>query len=241
MQLVPCEIIPYHINGSDQLINLKSVLVEECFKILNEPGHQPWHSGYVGFDTETTIFRKEDPHKVSMIQIATHDFCLLIQIYRISKNSKERPQSLIDFLKDDKVLKVGVNASGDNDWLVKSYGIECGGILNLDALAKEKGYVAGSLLKLAGMFSDLKLDKSKAKLKGYNFDASKLNSNLIKYAAEDAFASIQIYENLLANKLNETLLNYESNHPMTAEEEDAELNNLLDRELIRGKVIKIST
>ncbi|CAJ0846836.1 12391_t:CDS:2 [Entrophospora sp. SA101] len=217
-----------------QLANTKAV--EDCFKILDE--HQPWHSGYVGFDTETTIFRKDDPHKVSMIQIATHDFCLLIQIYRISKNSKERPQSLINFLKDDKVLKVGVNASGDNDWLERSYGIQCDGIFNLDALAREKGYVAGSLRKLADMFSDLKLDKSKTKLRGYNFDAPKLNPSLIKYAAEDAFASIQIYENLRANKLNETFLNYENSHPMTINEEDAELNKLLDRELIRGRGYK---
>jgi len=78
--------------------------------------YRPWHSGYVGFDTETTIFRKNDPKKVSMIQIATHDFCLLIQIYKIRKSNKTFPQSLINFLRGGKVLKLGVNSSdGDSD------------------------------------------------------------------------------------------------------------------------------
>ena len=171
-----------------------------------------------------------------MIQIATHDFCLLIQIYKISKNNKTFPRSLINFLRDDKVLKLGVNTSGDSDWLKKSYDIECDGLFDLNMLASKKYYVASSLLALGNMFSDLKLDKSKRKLMGYDFDASSLKPASIKYAAEDAFSAIQIYENLLVDKVNRIFLDYEKNHPMTVEEEDAELYKILEPQLIKGMV-----
>ncbi|CAG8673964.1 2145_t:CDS:2 [Gigaspora margarita] len=183
-----------------------------CFDILKKC--TSWHSGYVGFDTETTVHRQRNHKLVSMIQIATRDLCFLFQVYRITQgNCKEFPPILRQFLSNPDILKVGVNATHDAEWLKKSYDIQCQGIVNLEDIAKEKGYSAGSLSELTLMFGDpgLVLEKNKKKILKWNFDAAILDPELILYASTDAFAGIQVYENILEDRMNLDYLNYEMN------------------------------
>ncbi|CAH1760459.1 5676_t:CDS:2 [Entrophospora sp. SA101] len=208
---------------------------EKCFYILKR--YRYWNPGYVGFDTETTVFRQKDRRLVSMIQLATRDFCFLFQVYRITGGHSDYfPRQLKNFLCDGRILKVGVNATGDSNWLRDSYDFECNGLVDLEKMAHRKGYSANSLSELTRMFADpgLVLEKSKKKLFNYNFDHQYLTSELIIYASADAFAGFQIYENLLKDNLNEEYLNYEKFNPKSTEEEDVECYELLNKELIRG-------
>ncbi|CAG8483718.1 13301_t:CDS:2 [Cetraspora pellucida] len=193
-------------------------IASRCFDILKQC--TSWHSGYVGFDTETTVRRQRNHRLVSMIQIATRDLCFLFQVYRITQgNCKEFPPILRQFLSNPNILKVGVNASHDAEWLKKSYDIQCQGIVNLEDIAKEKGYSAGSLSELTLMFGDpgLVLEKNKRKILKWNFDAATLDPELILYASADAFAGIQVYENILEDRMNPDYLNYESMNPILLE------------------------
>lgn len=212
-----------------------------CFDILKKC--TSWHSGYVGFDTETTVHRQRNHKLVSMIQIATRDLCFLFQVYRITQgNCKEFPPILRQFLSNPDILKVGVNATHDAEWLKKSYDIQCQGIVNLEDIAKEKGYSAGSLSELTLMFGDpgLVLEKNKKKILKWNFDAAILDPELILYASTDAFAGIQVYENILEDRMNLDYLNYESMNPMSREEEEEEIYELLLSSYPKGKAHKVN-
>jgi hypothetical protein len=48
---------------------------------------------YVAIDTETSVSRQERRHAVSLIQIATFDICVLVQIYRMTEWVTERVES----------------------------------------------------------------------------------------------------------------------------------------------------
>lgn len=59
----------------------------------------------VGFDTETRpSFKKGTRYKISLMQISTDEACFLFRLNRIGI-----PQSLEDFLVNDKILKIGLS------------------------------------------------------------------------------------------------------------------------------------
>ncbi|GET54845.1 3'-5' exonuclease domain-containing protein 2 [Rhizophagus irregularis DAOM 181602=DAOM 197198] len=200
---------------------------DRCLDILRR--FPDWHTGFVGFDTETTVYRQKDPQVVSMIQIATRELCFLFQVFRITKiNNTKFPPLLQEILTNQDIKKVGVNASGDANWIKKSYGFEMRGMVDLEKIAQQKGYAARSLRELTRMFGDpgLVLEKSRKILK-WNFDAVKLDLEVIRYASSDAFAGIQVYESILKDRINEEYLNYEKRYPMSMKEEDDEIYSLI--------------
>lgn len=204
-----------------------NVLADRCLDILRR--FPDWHTGFVGFDTETTVYRQKDPQVVSMIQIATRELCFLFQVFRITKiNNTKFPPLLQEILTNQDIKKVGVNASGDANWIKKSYGFEMRGMVDLEKIAQQKGYAARSLRELTRMFGDpgLVLEKSRKILK-WNFDAVKLDLEVIRYASSDAFAGIQVYESILKDRINEEYLNYEKRYPMSMKEEDDEIYSLI--------------
>ncbi|CAI2182336.1 7667_t:CDS:2 [Funneliformis geosporum] len=212
-----------------------------CLSILES--YPNWHTGHVGFDTETTVYRRHNPQVVSMIQIATRELCFLFQVYKITNGSADKfPHLLKRILTNQDIKKVGVNASGDAGWIKKSYGFEMQGVIDLERIAQEKGYAARSLAELTRMFGDagLVLEKTKKILK-WNFDAAKLDSEIIRYTSSDAFAGIQVYENLLIDRMNDVYLNYEKLHSLSVREEDNEIYLLLLEGHQKGKDLGIKT
>ncbi|CAG8532984.1 4603_t:CDS:2 [Diversispora eburnea] len=240
IELLDREKIPkVRLNPPVYQLSTKS-FADTCLKILNSK--PSWHPGHVGFDTETTVYRRTCPRVVSMIQIATREICFLFQVFRITQgDAKKFPKLLQQFLDDKKILKVGVNAKHDADWLNSSYKITCKGIVNIEDIAKDRGYSARSLSELTAMFGDtgLVLKKTKKILK-WNFDDSKLDPELVLYASSDAFAGIQVYENILADKMNYNYLNYEKLHPMTRIAEENEMYEILLQNYPKGKSHKQS-
>lgn len=214
-----------------------SEIADTCLSILNSKSS--WHPGYVGFDTETTVYRSKNPRIVSMIQIATREICFLFQVFRITYqgNAKRFPKLLQKFLDNPKILKVGVNAQHDAAWLYDSYKIRCQGIINIEDIAKERGYSARSLSELTAMFGDTGLVLKKTnKILKWNFDVEDLDPELVLYASSDAFAGIQVYENIVADKMNYEYLNYEKLHPMSRTVEEKEIYEMILRNYPKGKV-----
>ncbi|KAF9303662.1 hypothetical protein BGZ74_003288 [Mortierella antarctica] len=202
--------------------------------------------GPVGFDTETSSpFIPRKGTGVSLVQIATKDVCLIFQAYRITEqNTKpERfPPRLKAFLEDKDQILAGVAASGDATELRSSYGINCGGVVNLEKIAKEKKVLAASLADLDNMFGcpGREVVKTKAILK-WNWDSPTLDPKWIWYAAKDAFAGQAIYENMMQGTFKIGYVPYAQLFPYSDEQETDEIAAFLTRTLAKGKQTTMGT
>ncbi|KAF9433628.1 hypothetical protein BGZ76_009189 [Entomortierella beljakovae] len=188
--------------------------------------------GPVGFDTETTTsFVPRTGSGVSLVQIATHDICLMFQVFRITKNNTQSdlfPPRLKAFLEDPEQLMAGVASLGDAKVLKSSYGIQCEGVISLDELAKKKGILARSLASLDEMYGrpGREVVKTKSML-GWNWDKEVLDPKWVWYAAKDAFAGLAIYDNLLKDKRKESFKPYHEKYPKTEMEIAYEIKDFL--------------
>ncbi|KAF9208799.1 hypothetical protein BGZ59_010433 [Podila verticillata] len=202
--------------------------------------------GPVGFDTETSSpFIPRKGTGVSLVQIATKDVCLIFQVYRITEqNTKpERfPPRLKAFLEDKDQILAGVAASGDASELRSSYGIDCGGVVNLEKIAKQKKVLAASLADLDNMFGfpGREVVKTKAILK-WNWDSPTLDPKWIWYAAKDAFAGQAIYENMMQDTFKLGYVPYAQQFPLTDKQEAEEIGAFLTRTVAKGKQTTMGT
>ncbi|KAI9599081.1 hypothetical protein BDF19DRAFT_462491 [Syncephalis fuscata] len=98
----------------------------------------------------------------SLLQISTHECCLLIQLDRIKAGikSSEKPAfedvcmaELVDLLQDTQILKVGVGAVADGETVKRTIGVSVAGTVDLDRLAAVRGHAAASLSELARLFA----------------------------------------------------------------------------------------
>ena len=124
----------------------------------------------LGIDTETRpTFKKGQQHKVSLLQVSTHDICFLFRLKLIKQKS-----SIIRLLSLHRLFDFTPGCFIDLQNHVKTIGIE-------DL----------SLQKLYANFFHLRISKSQQLS---NWDADILNEKQRLYAATDAWACIQIYE-----------------------------------------------
>jgi myosin heavy subunit len=101
----------------------------------------------------------------SLLQLATHDVCFLIQLDRIVKycevqgipiesSTKSSPFYELDFiLSRPQILKVGVNATHDAKLVEGTSKIRVYGVVDLEHLAAARGHPAASLRELTMMFA----------------------------------------------------------------------------------------
>ncbi|ORY00769.1 ribonuclease H-like protein [Basidiobolus meristosporus CBS 931.73] len=144
----------------------------------------------VGFDTETRTKSDGDFSKVSVIQIATRDICLVIYIQRIVNEGLVFPHSLQLFLQDSDIMKVGVCAHRDSWALKHSYNIKCENVLDLKYMALRLGHRNTTLKSLANKYGNMKLNKH---LHFKRWDKRELREKDVVYAAQDAVASYMVY------------------------------------------------
>ncbi|ORX93961.1 ribonuclease H-like protein [Basidiobolus meristosporus CBS 931.73] len=143
---------------------------------------------YVGFDTEGCSYH----NKVGLIQIAFEEVCLLIRIHQIMGQVEEFPAILRDFLEDERIIKVGVNLTGDVQKLNSVYGLNCRGSLDIDQVVADRFNAASSLAKLTKQYvKQFAIDKTHKKRTWF---APSLDQQDILYAAKDAVAGYIIYE-----------------------------------------------
>ncbi|KAG0227637.1 hypothetical protein BGW42_002810 [Actinomortierella wolfii] len=183
--------------------------------------------GAVGFDSETTVYRTWESstnNRTSILQIATEDVCLIVQLFYMTREGQERgriPDILREFLEDPNQLKVGVSIENDAAELLRGYGLKVQGLVDLGKMALEKNSTSlTSLEDLDYMYgaedwSVVKTDD----IYRWDFDGQVLHRDAIWYSAVDALACKAIYENMLRNKYKSTYVPWEERFPMTPEEE----------------------
>lgn len=159
---------------------------EHANEVLAELARQP----IVGFDTESRpSFTKGTSYPVSLIQFAYNDTAYLFQLKKTGF-----PGSLVDFMGDEKVKKVGVGVKNDIAKLQEQRRFAAQGFIDLSKLAAEKGIIQVGLRGLTARYFMRRLTKSAQKT---NWATPVLTRKQQGYAALDAWICLQIYPRLL--------------------------------------------
>ncbi len=141
----------------------------------------------IGFDTETKpSFKKGVINKVALLQLSTKNRAFLFRINRIGL-----PREIVALLTDDKVKKPGVAIRDDIKGLQEFKKFKPGGFVELQDEAKEMGIQNFSLKKLAAIACGFRISKGQQLT---NWEADSLTEAQQRYAATDAWASLEIFE-----------------------------------------------
>ncbi|MDD4968353.1 MAG: 3'-5' exonuclease domain-containing protein 2 [Paludibacter sp.] len=175
----------------------KITLVDELSKI--DPAIEELRrSPVVGLDTETKpSFTRGTHHKVSLVQISTLDHCFLFRL-----NKTNFPPALADFLADESVKKIGLSLRDDFSGLNKHHIFKPANFVDIQTIAQSYGIMELSLQKIYAILFGKKISKSQ---RLSNWESPELTEQQQRYAATDAWASLQIYLQLMnEQKLSKT-------------------------------------
>lgn len=143
----------------------------------------------VGIDTETRpSFRKGVQYNVSLLQLSTADTCFLIRLCRTGL-----PDSLIAFLENKEIIKVGVSLHDDFQALARRRRFKAGGFFDLQKYVGNFGIEEMSLQKIYAIIFGEKISKNQQLT---NWESDVLTDKQKLYAATDAWACLNIYNKL---------------------------------------------
>ena len=138
-------------------------------------------SDILGIDTETRpSFRKGETHKVSLLQVATRTTCFLFRLNYIGI-----PPAILRLLENREVPMVGLSLHDDILSLRKRTEFKPGMFIDLQNIVGDIG------------IEDLSLHQKISKRQRLtNWDSDVLNDKQKAYAALDAWACINLYEEI---------------------------------------------
>ena len=147
----------------------------------------------LGVDTETRpSFKKGQIHQVSLLQISTNDTCFLFRLNQIGL-----PDSLIKLLEDCGTTKVGLSLQDDLRQLNQRRNFTPGSFIELQKEVRELGIEDMSLQKIYANLFQQKISKNQQLS---NWEADTLSPAQQLYAATDAWACLQIHEEVMKLK-----------------------------------------
>ena len=147
----------------------------------------------VGIDTETKpSFTRGTHHKVSLVQISTLDHCFLFRLNKI-----EFPAALAEFLADERIRKIGLSLRDDLAGLNKHHKFKPGNCVDIQTIIQSYGILELGLQKIYAILFGKKISKSQRLT---NWENPELTEQQQRYAATDAWASLQIYQQLITEK-----------------------------------------
>ena len=144
----------------------------------------------LGVDTETKpAFRRGQNHKVALLQVATRDQCFLFRL-----NHLGMPQSVIRLLSNRMVPMVGLSLSNDLLSLHHRADFKPGMFVDLQNEVGRLGIQDQSLQKL---YANLFHEKISKRQRLTNWEADILSDKQKEYAAIDAWACINLYDEIM--------------------------------------------
>lgn len=144
----------------------------------------------VGFDTESKpAFRKGQFNHVALIQVAVPEKVYLLRIHQTGLTN-----TLIKFLSNDDILKVGIALDDDLIALNRRRRFTPAGFKDLNRIAPTLGIENIGARNLSALILNTRISKNQ---QVSNWENHVLTSQQIKYAATDAWLCLEIY-----NKLN---------------------------------------
>jgi len=149
----------------------------------------------LGVDTETRpAFRKGLQNKVSLLQVSTDDTCFLFRLNHIGLTP-----SVIRLLSNTEVPMVGLSWHDDLHALKQRANFNPGHFIDIQNIANNIGIEDKSLQKL---YANLFHEKISKRQRLSNWDADVLNDKQKMYAATDAWACLNLYNEIM--RLKET-------------------------------------
>ncbi len=139
-----------------------------------------------GIDTETKpSFHKGISHKVALLQVSTADICFLFRLNIIGLCEPVKK-----FLSNRKTLKVGLSLHDDILSLHRRGDFRVGNFIDIQTIAPEFGIKDLSLQKI---YANLFREKISKGQRLSNWEAETLTEAQKKYAATDAWACLNLY------------------------------------------------
>ena len=170
----------------------KITLVDDLSKI--QPAIEELRkSDVVGIDTETKpSFTRGTHHKVSLVQISTSDHCFLFRLNKI-----DFPAALAEFIADEKIKKIGLSLRDDLAGLNKHHKFKPENCIDIQTIIQNYGILELGLQKIYAILFGNKISKSQRLT---NWENPELTEQQQRYAATDAWASLEIYLKLISEK-----------------------------------------
>lgn len=170
----------------------KITLVDDSSKI-QQAIEELRKSVVVGIDTETKpSFTRGTHNKVSLVQISTLEHCFLFRLNKI-----DFPTSLAEFLADENIKKIGLSLRDDLNGLNKHHKFKPANCIDIQTIAQSYGILELGLQKIYAILFGKKISKSQRLT---NWENPELTEQQQRYAATDAWASLQIYLQLMSEK-----------------------------------------
>ena len=155
----------------------------------------------IGFDTETKpSFRRGQSNNVALLQLSTHDTCYLFRL-----NHLGLPPEIRNLLENEDILKIGVSIHDDFHNLHKIYNLNPGGFIDLQHYVKDYSILDNSLSRIYGILFGKRISKGQRLT---NWEAAELTGHQQEYASLDAYACLQIFDQLRDNGFDPTLSPY---------------------------------
>ncbi|MCZ4696247.1 3'-5' exonuclease domain-containing protein 2 [Ancylomarina euxinus] len=146
----------------------------------------------LGFDTETKpSFTKGNVNSVALLQLSSFEKSFLFRLNRIGL-----PFPIIDLLSDPEIIKVGAAIKDDIKGLQDISDFDGNSFLELQQYVSSFGIENFSLKKLAAIVLKIRISKRQ---QVSNWEAVELSVGQLRYAATDAWVSLEIYNALRAS------------------------------------------
>lgn len=143
----------------------------------------------LGFDTETRpSFKKGVRNSISLLQLSVNGKAFLFRINKLGF-----PNELAKILSNEKIIKVGLAIKDDIRGLQKIESFKPKGFIDLQDYVKYFQIENFSLRKLAGLVLNMRISKAQRLT---NWEISELSVKQQRYAATDAWVSLEIYKRL---------------------------------------------
>lgn len=144
----------------------------------------------LGFDTETRpTFKKGALNEVALLQLSTANTAFLFRL-----NKMGLPVELVEILADPGIVKVGVAIKDDVVGLRRLSDFKPQGFVEIQEKVKDFDIEIFGLKKLSGLLLGFRISKAQ---QTSNWEAEQLTEAQIRYAATDAWVSLEIYNRLL--------------------------------------------
>lgn len=147
----------------------------------------------IGVDTEARpSFQRGTHYPTALVQIATHERCYLFRLTHVGM-----PESLAKLFANPKICKVGLAFKDDINGLRRRRNFTPANCIDVQNMVAQYGILDMGLQKIFAICFGKKISKAQQLT---NWENSHLTPDQARYASTDAWATLLIYEDLLAHE-----------------------------------------
>lgn len=147
----------------------------------------------IGVDTEARpSFQRGTHYPTALVQIASHERCYLFRLTHIGM-----PEALADLFADPGIRKVGLAFKDDINGLRRRRDFTPANCIDVQSMVAQYGILDLGLQKIFAICFGKKISKSQQLT---NWENSHLTPDQARYASTDAWATLLIYEDLIAHE-----------------------------------------